>query len=161
MVMKGFQKADLKEFWEAFRRDLLPYAPIVEHANEAWLKRHDPNMLMLFYEDMIEHLPSQIRRVCQFLNTSYSEAQIQILAEHLNFDNLKKNKTVNSLSSDDNGKKNGNQFLRNGQSGSWVKHFDEKMVLQAEEYLTARLQNAEIIYPTVPPHIYETACSYL
>ncbi|KOB52016.1 Sulfotransferase, partial [Operophtera brumata] len=34
-------------------RDVLPWTPIVTHANEAWEQRHHPNLHFVFYEDML------------------------------------------------------------------------------------------------------------
>ncbi|KAJ2939759.1 hypothetical protein O0L34_g17951 [Tuta absoluta] len=147
MVMKSLHKPTFKTFWEAFRRDLLPWTPIIEHTNEAWEQRHHPNMHLMFYEDLIKDLPLQISRVCKFLGRDYSDAQITELADYLSFKNLRKNKNVNNTTGDGNPV----QFLRKGEAGGWKSHFDEKMELQAEEYLTERLKGLDLKYPTFRP----------
>ncbi|CAB3251921.1 unnamed protein product [Arctia plantaginis] len=147
MVGKTLLRANFTHFWEALRRDLMPYSPIVAHTNEAWCKRHHPNMHFMFYEDMIKDLPKEIRGVSDFLNKNYNDKEIKKLAEHLSFENLRKNKNVNNTTNT-NGE--GIQFVRKGEAGGWQAHFDEKQQLQAEEYLIDRLQGLDLRYPSFP-----------
>ncbi|KAM3960562.1 sulfotransferase [Aphomia sociella] len=144
MVSKTLLKATLTSFWEALRRDLLPWTPIIAHTNEAWEKRHEPNLHFVFYEDMIKDLPEQIRNMYKFLELDYTEEQIKKLSAHLSFENLRKNKSVNN-STDDNV-----QFIRKGEAGGWRTHFDQKMEVQAEEYIVSRLKGLNLRYPSFP-----------
>ncbi|KAJ8729875.1 hypothetical protein PYW07_016913 [Mythimna separata] len=148
MTTKKLLRANMTHFWEAFRRDLLPWTPIVAHANEAYTKRHHPNLHFVYYEDMKKDLVTEVAKVCSFLGKDYSDIQIKKLAEHLTFDNLRKNKNVNNST----GKDEGIQFIRKGEAGGWKAHFDEKMQLQAEEFLTERLRGLELRYPSFPLH---------
>ncbi|XP_035433286.1 sulfotransferase 1E1 [Spodoptera frugiperda] len=146
MTSKSLMRANFTHFWEAFRRDLLPWTPIVAHANEAYEKRHHPNLHFVFYENMKKDLHKEISNVCKFLNKDYTAAQIDRLAEHLSFDSLRKNKNVNNTTSKD----SEIQFIRKGEAGGWRTHFDEKMQLQAEEFLLTRLAGLELSYPSFP-----------
>ncbi|PZC82235.1 sulfotransferase 1E1 [Helicoverpa armigera] len=148
MIGKSLIRATMTHFWEAFRRDLLPYTPIVAHTNEAYLKRHHPNLHFVYYEDMLKDLPKQIGLIGDFLNRPLNDAQIKKLADHLSFDSLKKNKNVNNTT----GKDDSIQFVRKGEAGGWRSHFDEKMQLQAEEYLILRLSGLDLSYPSFPIH---------
>ncbi|CAG9785944.1 unnamed protein product [Diatraea saccharalis] len=144
MVVKNLFKIQFHHFWEAFRRDLLPWTPIVAHTNEAWVKRYHRNLHFVFYEDLIENLPNQIRRLCTFLGRKYSDEQIENLAHHLSFDSLRKNKKVNNTIGDD-----GVQFIRKGEAGNWKEHFDPKLELEAEEFLIERLRGLDLNYPSI------------
>ncbi|XP_063825143.1 sulfotransferase 1B1-like [Ostrinia nubilalis] len=145
MVAKNMMRCNFVHFWEAFRRDLLPWTPIVAHTNEAWKQRHHPNLHLVFYEELIKDLPKEVRHICKFLGREYSDAEIQNLANHLSFDSLRKNKTVNNTVAD-----NGVQFVRKGEAGGWREHFDDKMELQAEEFLEERLRGLDLRYPSIP-----------
>ncbi|XP_059051507.1 sulfotransferase 1B1-like [Achroia grisella] len=145
MVAKTLLRSGFPTFWEVFRRDLLPWTPIISHTNEAWMKRHEPNLHFIFYEDMIKDLPTQIRRMCKFLGKEYTEEQIKQLSVHLSFDSLRKNKSVNNTTGD---AVNGVQFVRKGEAGGWKTHFDQKMEIQAEEFIIARLRGLDLIYPS-------------
>ncbi|XP_045448755.1 sulfotransferase 1E1-like [Melitaea cinxia] len=145
MVSKGFMRVTFKRFWEAFKRDLLPWSPIIEHANEGWEQRHNKNLHFIFYEDMITDLPKVIRGVSEFLKRDLTEQQVNLLANHLRFDNMRKNKTVNNTMHTNNEV----QFIRKGEVGGWRAHFDDKMELEAEEFLTTRLKGLDIEYPSL------------
>nr|XP_026498975.1 sulfotransferase 1C4-like [Vanessa tameamea] len=145
MVGNSFVRTTFQNFWEAFRRDLLPWTPIIEHTNEAWKQRHNENLHFIFYEEMIKDLPKIIHDVSKFLNRDLAEKEVNILADHLSFDNLRKNKTVNNSTSD-----NGEvQFIRKGEAGGWRTHFDAKMEMEAEEFITSRLRGLDIKYPSI------------
>ncbi|CAH0579490.1 unnamed protein product [Chrysodeixis includens] len=148
MIAKSLMRSNFTHFWEAFRRDLLPWTPIVAHTNEAWTKRHHPNMHFVYYEDMLKDLPKEIGNVCKFLNRQYNETEINLLATHLSFKSMQKNKNLNNtVNGDDN-----IQFVRKGEAGGWQTHFDEKMQLQAEEFLVSRLKGLDLSYPSFPIH---------
>ncbi|KAF9799423.1 hypothetical protein SFRURICE_003120 [Spodoptera frugiperda] len=79
----GF-KGTFKEFWHLFHGNL-----------KAWEKRHDPNMLFLFYEDLSKDLPAAVQRVADFLGKKLDDKQKATLCDHLSIENFKKNKAVN------------------------------------------------------------------
>ena len=59
MNFHGFAK-DLDTFADYFLKDQLWCTPYFPHLLQAWKKRHHPNMLFLFYEDLkrVKHSPS-------------------------------------------------------------------------------------------------------
>jgi len=91
------------------------YCPFFPHVLDAWSKRHHPNMLFIFYEDLKRDLRGQLEKMSKFLDKDLSEDQMDRLREHLQFENVKKNESINMES----GKKMGmmNQdgsFIRKG-----------------------------------------------
>ena len=91
-----------------------PYFPQVL---DAWSKRHHPNMCFVFYEELKRDLRGQIERVAKFLGKEVSAENVEKLAEHLRFDNFKKNGTVNNEIGKELGfmKPNGD-FIRKGEN---------------------------------------------
>jgi len=63
---------------------------------DAWNKRHHPNLLFVFYEDLKRDLKGQTARIASFLGKSMSEEELERLREHLRFDNFAKNDAVNN-----------------------------------------------------------------
>ena len=60
--------------------------------------KDDPNMMLVWYEDMLEDLPKVIREVCKFLGKSLTEEEISRLSDSLQIDNfrlLESNKNAN------------------------------------------------------------------
>uniref|UniRef100_A0A224XU45 Putative sulfotransferase n=1 Tax=Panstrongylus lignarius TaxID=156445 RepID=A0A224XU45_9HEMI len=84
-------QGDFQKYWELFEKDLIIYSPYWEHMKEGWEKRHHPNFLFLFYEDLLRDLPGNIRKICTFLNKQMTDDEIKKLADHLHIDNFRKN----------------------------------------------------------------------
>nr|CAD7464642.1 unnamed protein product [Timema tahoe] len=74
----------------------IPYAPFWSHVTEAWGLRQNPNLLFLFYEDLVKNIPSTIREVAQFLNKPVTEEQVTQLAAHLHIDTFRNNPSFNN-----------------------------------------------------------------
>ncbi|XP_022819826.1 sulfotransferase family cytosolic 1B member 1-like [Spodoptera litura] len=145
----GF-KETFKQFWHLFCESLLVLTPFFEHIKEAWEKRHDPNMLFLFYEDLLKDLPAAVKRVADFLGKKLDDAQTAALCDHLSIENFKKNKAVNfeelrglgMFAKDE-------VFIRKGKAGGWRDYFDEEMTQQAENWIEDNLKNTDLRFPTV------------
>ncbi|KAG6448316.1 hypothetical protein O3G_MSEX005437 [Manduca sexta] len=148
-VQMGYN-SDFKHFWSLFTGGLFTFTPYFEHVKEAWEKRHHPNLLFLFYEDLRKDLPANIRRIAKFLGKEPSEEQILGLCDHMKIDNFKNNKAVNledmrvlGLLSE------GEQFIRRGKSGGWRDYFDEEMTKQAESWIIENLRNTDLRFPSM------------
>lgn len=134
---------EFKEFWDLFKQDLIMHTPIFPHVEEAWQKRDHPNMMFLFYEELQNDLRNIIERVCKFLDKEYSEEQQLLLAEYLNFNNMKQ-KTMVSKTNEDGSEVT---FFRKGKAGGWVNYFDEEMTKESEEWLENYLKTTDLRYP--------------
>ncbi|XP_013145970.1 PREDICTED: sulfotransferase family cytosolic 1B member 1-like [Papilio polytes] len=123
-------------------------SPYFKHVKEAWQRRHHPNMLFLFYEELSKDLAAVVRRVATFLEKDINEEQIEKLCDHLNIENFKKNKSVNleevtKLA-------NGNlSFIRKGQVGNWKEYFDEEMTQQAERWMADNLRDTDLTFEQI------------
>nr|1FMJ_A Chain A, RETINOL DEHYDRATASE [Spodoptera frugiperda]1FMJ_B Chain B, RETINOL DEHYDRATASE [Spodoptera frugiperda]1FML_A Chain A, RETINOL DEHYDRATASE [Spodoptera frugiperda]1FML_B Chain B, RETINOL DEHYDRATASE [Spodoptera frugiperda] len=144
------KQSNFKDFWEMFHRGLYTLTPYFEHVKEAWAKRHDPNMLFLFYEDYLKDLPGCIARIADFLGKKLSEEQIQRLCEHLNFEKFKNNGAVNMEDYREIGiLADGEHFIRKGKAGCWRDYFDEEMTKQAEKWIKDNLKDTDLRYPNM------------
>ena len=71
----------------------LSYGPFFKVILSYWNKRHEDNILIVFYEEMQKDLGSVIQRVADFLNASITTERIQHLVKFLSFDTMKGNKS--------------------------------------------------------------------
>ncbi|KAJ8722507.1 hypothetical protein PYW07_003687 [Mythimna separata] len=138
-----------KEFWSLFHNSLFTMTPYFEHVKEAWDKRHDPNLLFLFYEELSKDLPTVIRRVADFLGKQLNDGQMAKLCDHLSFKNFKNNISVNyedlrefGLMADD------ESFVRKGKAGDWRDYFDEEMTQQADQWIKDNLRDTDLRFPS-------------
>ena len=91
------------------------YTPFFPHVLDAWNKRHHPNLLFIFYEDLKRDLRGQLEKMATFLGKDLSQDQLDRSREHLKFENIEKNEAVNN----EHGKKIGymneeGKFIRKG-----------------------------------------------
>uniref|UniRef100_A0A1B0GKW7 Sulfotransferase domain-containing protein n=2 Tax=Lutzomyia longipalpis TaxID=7200 RepID=A0A1B0GKW7_LUTLO len=59
--------------------------------------RHEENILFLTFEDMKRNHPVVIEKTAKFLGKSLTEEQTIELADHLTFDKMSKNESVDLL----------------------------------------------------------------
>ncbi|XP_059057081.1 luciferin sulfotransferase-like [Achroia grisella] len=141
MKINGFQ-GDFKTFWNLYITNRIEWTPFGANLTEAWEKRHHPNMLFLFYEELVKDLPAVVRRVAHFLNKPVSEEQVARLCDHLHIDNFRNNKSVNYDYLKEIGMMVPNgQFVRKGKTGGWREYFDDEMTQQAEVWMKQNLPN--------------------
>ncbi|CAG4988484.1 unnamed protein product [Parnassius apollo] len=140
---------DFKNYWNFFINDLHHWTPYFEHLKESWEKRHHPNMLFLFYEELSKDLPAAIRRVADFLGKTFTTEQLDKLCDHLSIDNFKNNKSVNYDVMRELGIliPNGQSFIRKGKAGGWRDYFDEEMTNQADKWMAKNLQDTDLRFP--------------
>ena len=140
----------LQLFVQHFMDGNVKLNPCVEHMIEAWNQRHHPNMCYIFYEDMKRDLPAQIRKVAAFLGKSYSDQQIDTLAQHLHIDNFRKNPYVNMEHFKLQGvmhKDRGN-FIRKGVTGDWKNHFAPEMSEKFDKWMAEKLKGTDLKFVT-------------
>ncbi|XP_014359001.2 luciferin sulfotransferase [Papilio machaon] len=140
---------DFKKYWKFFISDLHHWTPYFEHLKESWEKRHHPNLLFLFYEELSKDLPKAVRRVAEFLGKSFTNEQIVKLCEHLSIDNFKNNKSVNYDVMKELGIliADGQSFIRKGKAGGWRDYFDEEMEQEADKWMEKNLRDTDLRFP--------------
>ena len=83
---------------DIFIRDLGPhYAPFFKHILSYWNQKQsgNPNILVIFYEDMQRDIRSVIKKIATFLKVDVTDDSVELLAEHTSFKNMKVNPMTN------------------------------------------------------------------
>ncbi|XP_058461562.1 luciferin sulfotransferase-like [Malaya genurostris] len=122
-------KGTLDQFVLSMLNELQYYSPYHRHVLEYNNLEYGGAMLHLCFEDMKKDLTGTLKQVCQFFNKLYSDQQLAKLAQHLSFESMKHNPTVNRQSyvehllkitdRDDKINDANYQFMRRGESTGW------------------------------------------
>ncbi|XP_073943691.1 sulfotransferase 1B1-like [Choristoneura fumiferana] len=142
---------DFKTHWKLFMEDLIAWTPFMDHLKEAWELRHHPNLLFIFYEDMIKDLPGVVRRVSTFLGKKYSDEEIKKLCAHLDFNTFKNNESTHPswIKSSPFVNPTSESFVRKGNSGGWRDYFDEDMIREADVWMAQGLADTDMRFPDI------------
>lgn len=130
------------EFLDAFVSNQILYAPFNEQMLEFWKIRDEPNILLNFYEDMKRDLGSVVKKTAKFLRKSITDEEVEKLCDHLSFEKMKKNPTVNvehetKILKESVGEKYVKEefsFIRKGKVGGYKEEFNEEQIKRLEEY---------------------------
>lgn len=100
---------------------------------------------------MIKDLPSVIRKVAQFLEKDLNEEQIEQLSNHLCFENMKNNNSVNyhimvnflrkhNMTSSD------GSFMRSGKIGGGTSQMSPEIITKFEEWTKENLNDTDFSF---------------
>lgn len=132
---------------------LVNYGPFWTNVLDYWERRYDPNVLFIKYEDMKHDLVSVIRKVSDFLITrQLTDTQISKLVEHLSFQNMQKNRSVNyedALSYNNRFIKNnekGGKFMRSGKVDSYKEEMSTEMEKLFDKWIAENTKDTNISF---------------
>ncbi len=84
--------ADILEYWkEWFARDGFPYWSLWENVRSWWAIRNLPNILMVHFDVLKNHMPEEMRRIAKFLEVPVDEGKWNEIVEHCTFEWMKQN----------------------------------------------------------------------
>ncbi|CAH0563770.1 unnamed protein product [Brassicogethes aeneus] len=134
-----------EQYWDIFERGLI-WGTFFEHAKEAWDIRHQENVLFVFYEDIVKDMRSTILKVCKFLGKTYTDSEIDKLAEHMHIDNFKKNTSVNGIYFDYDLKEErakretrSSNFIRQGKVDAYKELFTSGVEERADKWISIEI----------------------
>ena len=117
----------------------LDMPPFWSHVQGWWDQRHLPNVLLLHYSNLIADLPSEMRRIAQFLQIAIDEAVFPQQVAHCGIDYMREEsrKTLAYLSV---GFENGaDSFFNKGTNGRWRDVLSEEEIARCDEVAAANL----------------------
>ena len=100
-------------------------------------------------ESFGQDLRGGIEKVARFLQKPLTDDQLTRLTEHLRFENLSKNKAVNSESYKEIGLMNTDgHFVRKGKTGDWKNHFGPELNRRIDEWIASNLAGTDLKFVT-------------
>ncbi|XP_049816986.1 uncharacterized protein LOC109597463 [Aethina tumida] len=146
-MMYGAVGDDFEQFWEASRKGLT-CGPHFEHIKEGWELRNNPNLLFLFYEDIVMKPHESIRKIANFFNKEITDAQVEKLANHIKVENFKNNPSVNSDYLEYFPRKDNHNFVRKGKVGSWkTELYTPELIQRADRWIEEEYKKTDLRFP--------------
>ncbi|KAF2889049.1 hypothetical protein ILUMI_17124, partial [Ignelater luminosus] len=132
-------KGSFQDFCKLFLAGRVCFGPFWKQVMSYWNERHRSNILFITYKDMKNELPAVIKTVANFLGKSITEDQLTKLTEHLSFESMKKNPTVNYEEGLQYAKYDGtatvrSDFLRSGKVGGYKSEMSSEMIAKFEAW---------------------------
>ena len=113
-----------------------PYWSHLSHALTFWNHRHQPNIMMLHFNDLLADLDGEMRRLADFLEIEVPDAQWTSVVERCTFKEVKKDpsKVVGDM---DFGFKGGaDTFIHKGTNGRWLGVLDDSDLALYEQAMS-------------------------
>ncbi|XP_055530636.1 sulfotransferase 1 family member D1-like [Wyeomyia smithii] len=146
-------KGTLEEFTRSFMRDLQLYSPYHDHVIDYHKISHLDNLLLINYEEMKTDLPAVIKRVCVFFNKSYTDEQLAELCNHLSFESMRNNPSLNANEMVDmiltgTGRAHerdhaNRQFIRKGQVDGWKSDLTPELAEEIDNWTRAKVPDVK------------------
>ncbi|XP_014245580.1 sulfotransferase family cytosolic 1B member 1-like [Cimex lectularius] len=138
---------DFQQYWDYFEKDLLVYSPYFEHVKEGWERRNHPNVLFIYYENIVKDLKGSIKKIADFLNKPASEEDVERLAQHLEINNFRKNVKIHEdIEMKGMTNPDAEGFIRSGKTGD-KKEFTDELAKKADNWILENLKNTDILFP--------------
>lgn len=99
MLCNDFKRftGTIEEYFDLFLEDRNWYAPFHAHVTSFWQLRNEKDFMFLTYEELSADRLNGVKRISKFLECSYSEDELQSLADYVAFGNIKQFNTKEFL----------------------------------------------------------------
>jgi aryl sulfotransferase len=125
--------------WFEWEEDGYPFGSIFDHVQTWWNFRHLPNILLVHFNDLLNDLEGEMRRVAGFLEIEVDETAWPSLVEKATFATMKKNAEQVTLMSEDIFTGGAQQFIYKGTNGRWRGVLSQHDISLYEQVVEKRL----------------------
>ena len=120
-------------------KDGYPFWSFWENVLTWWDIRNLPNVMFLHFSNLKEDMPSEIRRVAEFLNIQIDEENWEDILKHCSFDYMKANATPSVPLGGAFWDGGAEQFINKGINGRWRELLNDTEIAKYEELAIAEL----------------------
>lgn len=149
------------EFIDVFLDDKMVYGSSSQHMLEFYKRQHQPNVLVVKYEDMKSDLPAVIQQCADHLDISrkLTTDDIDKICDYVKFEKMEKNPSVNLetiVFKDPLVKEQIDQemykkvkFIRKGQIGDWQNYFSPDTNAKFDKWIDANIVGTGLTFDYV------------
>ncbi|GAB6024007.1 hypothetical protein CHUAL_008733 [Chamberlinius hualienensis] len=137
-----------EKFVDLFCTERLLYSSFASNVLSYWNRRHQENILFLFYEDLQKDLKGNVIKIMKYLEKDFTDDQINRIVEHASFDSMKKNPMANyshggaAIKMPD----CKTDFLRKGKTGDWRNYFNDETNKKVDDYVEKHFKGSGIVF---------------
>nr|CAD7437869.1 unnamed protein product [Timema bartmani] len=127
--------------------EALPFSPFWGHVLGYWRRKDEFPIIFNTYEEMKRDLLSVVLKTCRFLCKSYTDTELESLLDHLSFDKMKENPSVNyehvvtrkRLTEETKDL----TFFRKGEAGGWRKTMSPELAARFDAWTADKLKGSD------------------
>ncbi|KAK7146596.1 hypothetical protein R3I93_014143 [Phoxinus phoxinus] len=148
MNMVQPEPGDWNSFIQKFMKGKNVFGPWYDHVSGWWEKKQTyPNLLYLFYEDLVEDTGREVERLSSFLGLSTSVEEREKIIKGVQFDAMKQNNMTNHVTLPFMDFKI-SPFMRKGKVGDWKCHFTVAQNEQFDEVYKQKMKKTTVRFRT-------------
>ena len=110
----------------------------------AWKRRNEPNLKIVWYEDLKADLTGAIHDLASFVGSSNNDEEVvEKLSHFLDIDNYRK-AVIESVENDGNAKKAVEKFFRAGKVGDWANLLNSNLEARFDSWIECNLSGCDM-----------------
>lgn len=118
-VLTQPEKPIVEYFIDWMNKDGFPFWPFWESVRSWWSIRHLPNIHIVHFENLIDDMPGEIRKIAAFINTHVDESQWDSIINHCSFGYMRENAARYVPLGAGLWKEGGKAFFSKGKNARW------------------------------------------
>jgi len=130
---------DFSAFWDQWVETGKPRWDFWENVDSWWKVRHQPNVLLVHYTDLVHDKPVEAERIARFLGCKWNSSICDSVCEYSSLDYMRKLELEGKFgSSDKNKKKTG--LVNKGINGRWKDLLTDRQLARYGELVAQKLE---------------------
>jgi aryl sulfotransferase len=109
----------IEYYHDWLNKDGYPIWPFWENIRSWWETRNLPNVLLVHFENLKKDMPSEIRRIAEFIDTPIDESNWESILKHCSFDYMKENASKSAPAGGIFWDGGAQSFIHKGTNGRW------------------------------------------
>ena len=132
---------DFDKFAGFFRRGSLVFGDYWHHLKTAYKLKDNPNVKIIWFEEMKKDLPKVIRDLCDFLGYELSADKIAALVDHVSIENMRQ---ISVDMSPPHHREWAAKHFRKGKVGDWKNYFEGEKLEEWNRWIEENLKDTGI-----------------
>ena len=135
------QLKDFDKFVEFFKRGSLVNGDYWHHLKTAYMLKDNPNVKIVWFEEMKKDLPKVIRELCDFLGYQLSAETVGALVDHVSIENMRQ---IRVEQAPPERKEMAGKHFRKGIVGDWKNYFQGEKLDEWNNWIEENLNGTDI-----------------